>query len=140
MLHHSTMPAHLALRDWLRVSLPVLYGEWDSKQFEKGGHRSARDGYRRQSYLKVIEKCLKCVRKFSHFRHLDCVYHSEQNGSTVPKKKRKITSTMSEPKIGSLGTDLVTIAKVSFRLRHAKKLEENKPYAPPPRLQFGSSR
>lgn len=139
-LHHSNVPPHLALRDWLRVALPVLYGEWDSKQFEKGGHRFSGDGYRRESYLKAIEKCLKCSRKFSNFRHLDCVYYSEENGSIASRKRRKITSTMPGPKHGSLGTDLVTIAKIAFRLRHAKKIEEKKPYAPPPRLQFGSSR
>eukprot|EP00980_Cylindrotheca_fusiformis_P025534 scaffold14008_cov124-Cylindrotheca_fusiformis.AAC.2 len=136
-LHHSKVPPHLALRDWLRVALPVLYGEWDSREFEKGGHRSSEDVYRRESYLKIIEKCLKCARKFDRFRALECFYHCDDN---APRKRRKITSTMPGPKTGSRGTDLLAVAKVSFQLRHAKKLEEKKPYAPPPRLQFGSSR
>jgi hypothetical protein len=139
VLHHATIPIHLALRDWLRVVLPLLYGKWDSTKFEKGGHRSSDDGYRREIFLKLIEKCLKCARKFSNFRQLDCVYHCEQYGSASPKKKRKITSTISEPSSGSLGTDLIAISQVSFRLRLEKKMEEKKIYAPPPRLQFGSS-
>mmetsp|Transcript_26872 Transcript_26872/g.65308 ORF Transcript_26872/g.65308 Transcript_26872/m.65308 type:complete len:659 (+) Transcript_26872:116-2092(+) len=63
MLHDTKIPPHLALRDWLRVALPVLYGEWDSKTFEKGGHRTSTDGYRRETYLQVIDKCLKCAKK-----------------------------------------------------------------------------
>ena len=138
MLHHTKIPPHLALRDWLRVTLPVLYGEWDCKTFEKGGHRASTDGYRRETFLQVIDRCLKCTEKFSRFRQPACVYHEQKDSdSSRPRKRRRIKSTMREPKIGSLGSDLLTIANVSFRLRHAKRLEQKKAYAPPPRLQFG---
>ncbi|CAJ1938244.1 unnamed protein product [Cylindrotheca closterium] len=141
MLHHKKIPPHLALRDWLKVALPVLYGEWDSKTFEKGGHRTSTDGYRRETYLQVIDKCLKCADKFSRFRQLACVYQKEDKGTDAPRsrKRRRIISTMLEPKTDSLGSDLLAIAMASFRLRHAKRLEQRKAYAPPPRLQFGSS-
>lgn len=141
MLHYTKIPPHLALRDWLRVALPVLYGEWDSKTFEKGGHRTSTDGYRRETYLQVIDKCFKCAEQFSHFRQLACVYQKEEKDADPARrrKRRRITSTISAPKTGSLGSDLLTIAKVSFGLRHAKRLEQKKAYAPPPRLQFGSS-
>ena len=140
-LHHAQIPSHLALRDWLRVAQPLVYGEWNSKKFEKGGHRSSDDGYRRETYLKVIERCMKCARKFSNFRQLDSVYEYDEemtNGSS--RKRRKIASTVGEPSTGSAGSDLIALSQVSFRLRRAKKLEEKKAYAPPPRLQFGTSR
>jgi hypothetical protein len=143
-LHHSSIAPHLALRDWFKVALPILYGEWDSQKFEKGGHRKSDDGYRREVYLMIIEKCLKCAGKFNHFRQLDCVNSSEENGSTAPsstsaKKKRRICSTVSEPSAGSLGSDLIALSQVSFRLRAAKKAEEKTSRAAPPRLSFGSS-
>lgn len=161
--HHSSIPLHLALRDWLKVALPILYGEWDSRRFEKGGHRSNEDGYRRETYLRIVEKCLKCADRFNGFRGIDsiCSQGNGENGSivkneeagfvekevkieieqeTAPKRKRrKILSTLREPSSGSLGSDLIAISQVSFQLRAAKKAEEKKSFAPPPRLLFGSS-
>lgn len=140
MLHHTKVPPHLALRDWLLVALPVVYGEWDCKVFEKGGHRTSTDGYRRETFLQVIDRCLKCAEKFSHFRQLACIYHEKEEDSDTsrPRKRRRIKSTMFDSKTGPLGSDLLAIANVSFRLRHAKRVEQKKAYAPPPRLQFGS--
>jgi hypothetical protein len=155
ILHPNSIPFHLALRDYLKVALPISYGEWDSKKLEKGGHRSNDDGYRRERYLMIIEKCLKCADRFNRFRGIDSIYHeysneSEQkneNGSATtttqtlskPKKRRKICTSISEPTEGSLGSDLIAISQVFFRLRAAKKAEEKKSRAPPPLLSFGSS-
>jgi serine/threonine protein kinase len=138
-LHHSAVPPHLALRDWLKVALPILYGEWDSQKFERGGHRNNGDGYRREFLLKLVDKCLTCSSRFRHFRQLDCIYISTKNGSNAPKKKRKIACTISELSPDSLGSDLLAISQVSFRLRAMKKYEEKISRAPPPRLSFGSS-
>mmetsp|Transcript_26872 Transcript_26872/g.65310 ORF Transcript_26872/g.65310 Transcript_26872/m.65310 type:complete len:121 (+) Transcript_26872:1872-2234(+) len=90
---------------------------------------------------KLLTNVSSVQKKFSQFRQLACVYQKEEKDTdtTGPRKRRRITSTMSEPKTGSLGSDLLAIAKVSFRLRHAKRLEQKKAYAPPPRLQFGSA-
>lgn len=139
-LHHSTIRPHLALRDWLEAALPLLYGEWNSQKFERGGHRSNDDGYRREFYLKLINKCIKCAMKFQNFRQLDCIYCDpikEENGGNLNRKKRKISTTMKKPSAGSVGTDLLAISQVAFRLRAEKRKEEKKTFAPPPRLSFG---
>jgi serine/threonine protein kinase len=138
-LHHDSISPHLALKDWMKVALPILHGDWDSNKFERGGHRSNGDGYRREFYLKIIGMCMKFASKFNNFTQLDCTHHrDDENG--LAKKRRKIISTITEPNAGSLGSDLIAISQVSFGLRAAKKAEEKLSRAPPPRLMFGSSR
>ena len=140
-LHYDSISPDLALRDWMRVALPILYGEWDSNKYERGGHRSDNDGYRREFYLTIIGSCMKCASKFNNFMQLECTHHEESaNENDFASKKRKILSTFPEPSVGSLGTDLIAISQVFFGMRAAQKEEEKKPRAPPPRLMFGSSR
>lgn len=147
--HSSTIEPHLALRDWLRVALPLLNGEWDPKIFEKGGHRSSNDGYRREFFERLVDKCLACSDKFNGFRDSRCYYYSENDENTAdseqdevkPRKKRRkvITTGVSEPRAGSTkGLDLVLISKVVFDLKMTKKKEEKLSRAPPPRLSFGA--
>jgi serine/threonine protein kinase len=137
--HESTIAPHLALRDWFKVALPLLYGTWDSLNFEKGGHRFIDDGYRRECYLRVVEKCIDCASTFKDFRNRKCIYQSMISTEGEPKpKRRNIVSTMSVPGIDSLGSDLIALSKVSFELRMVQKAEEVLPRAPPPRLTFGS--
>jgi len=148
--HCTTIEPHLALRDWLRVALPLLNGEWDSKRFEKGGHRSIDDGYRREFFERLIGKCLDCSDKFNGFRDKRCYFHDdkevdentnvEQGEAVVPMQKRRkvVTTGVSEPRTGSAkGLDLVLISKVIFDLKMTKKMEEKLSRAPPPRLSFG---
>ncbi|KAG7372301.1 serine/threonine protein kinase [Nitzschia inconspicua] len=139
--HQDTIEPHLALRDWLKVALPLLYGTWDSAKYEKGGHRINEDGYRRENYLRMVEKCIECASTFHGFRSKSCFYHCETFVESEPTpKRRKILSTMrSAPKSnGALGSDLITVSKVAFELRMTKRAEEILPRAPPPRLSFGS--
>jgi len=142
ILNHETIRPHLALRDWMKAALPILYGDWDSRKFERGGHRTNSDGYRRELYLKLINKCLRCESKFD-FRSIDCIYSLDpdpngESGEISPRKRRKITSSMKGPKSEPKGSDLLAISQVSFRLRAEKAREERKSRAPPPRLSFGS--
>jgi serine/threonine protein kinase len=133
-LHNNTIEPHLALRDWLKVALPLLFGTWDSAKYEKGGHRFNDDGYRRENYLRIVEKCLECSRTFQNFRSKSCFY---QNDAEPKPKRRKVLSTMLGAN-ASTGSDLITLSKVSFELQMAKKAEEILPRAPPPRLTFGA--
>lgn len=141
-LNHLTIPPHLALRDWMKAALPIVYGEWDSKKFERGGHRSSDDGYRRELYLKLIDNCLKCAEKFQNFRSTECIYVDDyptngENGVIRTKKRQKVSTSIDKPPLGSLGSDLLALSQVSYRLRALKEREEKKPRAPPPRLSFG---
>jgi hypothetical protein len=140
--HHGTIKPHLALRDFLNVSFPLLYGVWDSQKYEKGGHRSDNDGYRRECYLRLVDKCLQCAKTFHGFRNKDCYYHKEGTGPSPTAKRRKIVTTnirgpsssTTTTTVSSMGIDLVAVSKVLFELRMVKKAEERLSRAPPPRL------
>ncbi len=154
--NNTTIEPHLAACDWLNVCLPLLYSPWNSKKYEKGGHRSNKDGYRREFFLKLISKCLDCAKRFGGFRDMNIMYDDDDastngdksngiGGSERPKKRRRRldVSNMHRPTTSSENTsssglpDLLTISKVMFELRMKKQAEEKLSFAPPPRLSFG---
>lgn len=145
-LNCSSIEPHFALRDWMKVALFLLHGHWDAKKYEKGGHRTDDDGYRREHYLKLVDKCLDCAANFRGFHQKECFYENDSStGTDVSRacsggpalKKRKIGSNIRAPKVGSKGVDMLGVAKAMFQLRRARKVEEKLPRAPPPRLSFG---
>jgi len=157
-LHSITIESHLALRDWLNVALPLLHCPWDSKQYEKGGHRSNDDGYRREFFFKLVDKCLECAIKFRNFREMKIIYDDDITIDPIPSscsdevkqeghnKRRRRVQINNMDELESYGEksnnkgllDLVLISKVMFELRMTKKAEEKLSRAPPPRLSFGS--
>jgi len=157
--HNTTIEPHLAVCDWLHVCFPLLYGPWNSKKYEKGGHRSNDDGYRREFFLKLLNKCLDCANKFGSFRSMKVMYDNNggdtngdktngAEGNERPTKRRRrrrvqinnmhTPSTNSENSSDEGLPDLLAISKVLFELRIAKQAEEKLHRAPPPRLSFGS--
>lgn len=136
-LHYSTIEPHLALHDWMRVVLPLLYGSWDSSQYEKGGHRVYNDGYRRECFLLVVEKCLECSTRFKGFCSKECFYQLSSD-DRQGWKRRKVDVTIPGPTNQSGGIDMTVVSKVIFELSMAKKMEERLPRAPPPLLSFGA--
>jgi serine/threonine protein kinase len=140
----TTIRPHLALRDWMKAALPIAFGEWDSKKFERGGHRNIDDPYRREFYLTLITKCLKCAEPFQDFRTKECMYLVSsdvkvkcENGNMPLYKRLKISTTMLEPSFDSQGSDVLAISQTFSRLRFLQRQELGKPRAPPPRLSFG---
>ena len=123
-------PPQVALRDWMKCSLYLLYGEWDSTKFERGNHRTNTDGYRRDLFLNLVDKCLQCALAFKYWTDPSIYF---EDGIIEVSRKRKILS--SAP--GSNGSDLVTISRVLTFLRHAKKFESKKKTPPPPSLSQG---
>mmetsp|Transcript_24326 Transcript_24326/g.67334 ORF Transcript_24326/g.67334 Transcript_24326/m.67334 type:complete len:820 (-) Transcript_24326:159-2618(-) len=79
--HNSTIEPHLALNDWLAACLPLLHGSWNSRKYEKGGHRSNDDGYRRELFLKIVNKCLDCASRFGWFRDVRVMYDDNDDES-----------------------------------------------------------
>ena len=149
-LHNTSIEPHLALRDWLRVALPILYSPWDSERYEKGGHRSNNDGHRREFFLKLVEKCITCATKFRNFREMKIIYDdvvvdAEGDNQRPVKRRRRIhinnmhdSESASNEKVNNQGlSDLLLISKVMFELRLKKKAELKLSRAPPPRLSFG---
>eukprot|EP00751_Fragilariopsis_kerguelensis_P050967 CAMPEP_0171050494 /NCGR_PEP_ID=MMETSP0736-20130129/52435_1 /TAXON_ID=186038 /ORGANISM="Fragilariopsis kerguelensis, Strain L26-C5" /LENGTH=464 /DNA_ID=CAMNT_0011503279 /DNA_START=159 /DNA_END=1549 /DNA_ORIENTATION=+ len=143
-LHSITIESHLALRDWLNVALPLLHCPWDSKQYEKGGHRSNDDGYRREFFFKLVDKCLECAIKFRNFREMKIIYDDDITIDPIPSscsdevkqeghnKRRRRVQINNMDELESYGEksnnkgllDLVLISKVMFELRMTKKAEE----------------
>jgi hypothetical protein len=156
-LHHTTIESHLALRDWMKVALFLLYGHWDAKTYEKGGHRTDDDGYRQELYLKLIGYCLDCSTRFRGFHSKECFYEPDNKAATTAtttpttqspdttepgplwKKRKIITTFRAAPKNGSSkgAVDMIGVSKVMYQLRRMKTVQEKLPRAPPPRLSFG---
>jgi serine/threonine protein kinase len=146
------VPLHRALNDWMQVSLGLLFDEWDSKRYEHGGHRSANDGYKRECYLHLLEKCRKYATTFKDFGSSDLLYYSApsaENGSNAscdvdeqeyqPRAKRRKVAVLSSSseRSSSKPTDLVLVSKCIFGLIAAIKAEQSKKTAPPVRISFG---
>jgi hypothetical protein len=133
LMHYSSnrnrIPIHLVLRDWLDVVLPLLYKEWDAPNFEEGGHRTLTDGYRRDTYLLVLRKCMECAEQFQFFQSPDSVFESPGDERNQLGKKRKINA--------DGNTVLTTIARALFCLEQNIREEETKRSAPPRMLSFG---
>lgn len=123
--HAEDTPRHLALRDFMKTALPLLYGEWDSTKFEKGNHSSNTDRFRRELYLKIVEICLSCASQFKYFSSKECYYDKTESAS----KRRKIVSTFRKG-------EKAAVCKVILALRTAKAQEVSKPTAPPAALTF----
>ena len=156
-MNNTTIEPHLAMCDWLNVCFPLLYSSWHSKKYERGGHRSNKDGYRREVFLKLVNKCLDCVEKFLGFRAMSVIYNDDNNKSngdeassksekerpTKRQRRRVQVSNMHLPMTNGEKSstievpDLLAISKVMFELRMMKKAEEKLSRAPPPRLSFG---
>jgi len=159
-LHNTTIEPYLALSDWFKVCFPLLYRPWHSNKYEKGGHRSNDDGYRREFFLNLVNKCLDGAEKFGGFRNTNIIYSDidgggggnsvdevcTTGGNERPSKRRRRTqiNNMHEPeRKGEVSSnkksiDLIAISKVMFELRMRKQAEEKLPRAPPPRLSFRS--
>jgi len=164
--HNTTIEPHLAMYDWLAACLSLLHNPWNSKKYERGGHRSNDDGYRRELFLKLVNKCLDCASKFGGFRETKVIYDDDdddendcddkntagvnKNGTKErpTKRRRRQLSNIHEPTTtsgeksqsldnkGSSG-DLLLISRVLFELRMVKKADEKLSPPPPIRLSFG---
>lgn len=128
--HTSLVTVDVALKDWMQCALPLLYGRWDAEAYEPGRHRTQSDTYRRDVYLKLVEKCLKCAARFQYFRNKASFYEKSPDGT---EKRRKIISSNAAP-----GHEGVEVSKVLLGLHAAKLAESKKSTAPPPALSFGS--
>eukprot|EP00797_Seminavis_robusta_P030120 Sro621_g176720.2 (474) ;mRNA; r:15891-17312 len=147
--HPTTALKHIVLSDWMKVAIPLLYKEWDSKAFESGGHRTNTDGYRREFYLELVEKCTEWAKLFGNFGGREYLgYHASsgsngiikmEDGEVPPlqKKRRGIESTFPS---NCAPNDFVSVSKVLFGLKASSRSERAKNFAPPPPLSFGATR
>lgn len=143
----KTALPHIVLQDWMKVAIPLLYADWDSKAYESGGHRTSSDGYRREYYLELVEKCSKWARQFDTFSKKEYLgYQTDtssngikvEEGESPPIMKRQIVTTLGSE--APCSTDLASVSKILFGLKTASRSERCKSFAPPPLLSFGVSR
>lgn len=127
LIHREQTPSSTVLRDWLALVLPLLYEEWDAKKYEEGGHRTATDGYRRETYLQILRKCWECAKEFDFFQSPDCVFCAGSEEEPLGKR-RKINTDGDSP--------LTTISRALFFLEQTIKEEELKRSPPPKLLSF----
>jgi len=132
--HHAAqpnqVPPRIALRDWMKVAMPLLYGEWDSQKFE-GRHRTSTDGFKRDLYLRLLQQCRICAASFSDFQSRD--YFPQRAGA--PKRvvdteygtggKERVEQPPFKRRKGN-GAPLINISRAMFGLRHAIRLEKTK--------------
>jgi len=75
----NTIPIHLALRDWMALASTLVYDEWNSAKYERGGHRTNNDGYRRELYMRIMCKCIDAAIPFENFSSRNCFYYTWDN-------------------------------------------------------------
>lgn len=123
----SNVEHHVALRDFMQVALPLVYGDWDSNTYERPLNVPNRDLYLRVVYYKLVNKCLAFARKFHNFEDRSCFYGAE--GSPDSAKRRKVSFGMDEATSFS-DNDMVALSRVLFALEAARQSESRK--GPPP--------
>lgn len=149
----ACVPPHRALRDWMKVVLPLLYEDWDSRKYEDGGHRTATDGYKRTRYLELLKKCDVYAKKFHNFQAREFFYEEDSSVKTALRdvvslaedvaseskmrlcKRRKVL--IQHCSESSTTSDLVFVSRALVGLQLAIKAETGKKAPPPVRISFG---
>jgi len=145
-LNHKTIPPHLALRDWMELAVVLAYIPWDSKKYERAGNRKKGTLYQRESYVRILEQCLKGGEAFNMFQSRDCFYFTAANGSgegdgsgLKSRKRRKISVVIKNDSIShptKVRGDMMELSKVICMLRKNLDLEQNRTLAPPPAISW----
>ena len=134
-LHSSSIPIHLALRDWINLASTLVYDEWNTSKYERGNHRSNDDGYRRQMLMRVSEQCLKAAKPFNNFCDRNCFYFRSKEAENGKSKRRKIVVLNNEKNFKS-DDFFLGFSKLYFSLKLLVGNEKNRLTAPPPTLSI----
>lgn len=147
----KSVPVHLALRDWMKLALPLAHGTWNAAAWERGNHRTDDDGYRQEVYMMMLQRCLSAAEPFDNFSDRRCFYQPEEETEEgeirKPKRRRVGTQTSSSGETNGGGgegrrdavvceSSLVVLSRVFFSLRLALDIQGAKSFAPPPALSF----
>lgn len=126
-LHRDTIPCHLAFRDWMALAMDLVYKPWDERN-ERPNDQKNGNLYQRESYIKIIEQCLKGGEVFNMFQTRDCFY---DNVDEKNPKRRK----MSLGHVFDKG-DLMGLSRVIVELRSKLSVEQSRAVAPPPDIAW----
>lgn len=136
--HPTSVPRHLALRDWMALAVPLAHGTWNAAAWERGNHRTDDDGYRNEVYMSMLQKCIQAAEPFDSFSDRNCFYYPSEDG--VTRKRRRIGTSTVDDADKENESPLLVLSRVFFSLRLALDLERGKNFAPPPKLSFGFGR
>ena len=140
-LNPSTIPIHLALRDWMHLASSLVNDEWDTATFERGNHRHNDDGFRRQVLMKISTQCLNAAKPFNNFCNRDCFYYEDSDdlSDIQSRKKRKIILNNDDAlvvEISSGNSCFLAFSKTFIALKVLIESEKERLTAPPPVLSM----
>jgi tau tubulin kinase len=129
----DAVPMTLALRDWLKATLPLLYGEWDTPKYE-GRHRTSTDGLKRELYLELLERCLRWASAFDNFTSKSCYTKDTTKKRLLESSRRSnsgddpaaSTRISKQRRIDPLAAAFITVSRALFGLRLAIQVEQAK--------------
>ena len=149
MAHHArhvkSVPKHIALRDWLQITWPLIYQKcWNVQLYEESHRIAGDDGFRRPYYLKLLRQCVDWARDFDNFQHAECYFYDPNDnddwGTTnsdtnmgLLKRRRRSVATSSRK-----AEDMIQLSKALVSLKLKIREEQDRRSAPPMRLSFGS--
>lgn len=138
--HPSTIPMHLAFRDWMNIASTLVNDEWDTATYERGNHRSNDDGYRRQVLMRISQQCFNAAKPFNYFCKRDCFYYrgEDEEKGTKGRKRRKILVNDENKLVfgASSKSTFLTFSKVFLGLKTLIEKEKERLTAPPPLLSI----
>jgi hypothetical protein len=126
----ESVPMPLALRDWLRVTLPFLYGEWDTPKFE-GRHRTSTDGLKRDRFLELLERCRGWAAAFGNFTSASC-YLAKNRSTSLDTSRRSLSGEegasrkSKQRRTDASASTFITVSRALFGLKLAIKVEKAK--------------
>jgi len=92
----SSIPTHIALRDWLGLAISLLHDPWDVTNYERKRHRDSDTLYRREVYLKLLTQCRAAARPFDNFIFPDSFYFIDENKNLKdvhePKRRKPLNN------------------------------------------------
>ena len=131
----DSVPLPQALDDWMKVVLPLLYGDWDATIYEpEGALRTSTDGLQRPIFLKLLTKCEAYAKQFQNFQSSDCYFRLEkatnnEDGTSSSNKRRKTNLVDVD--------SLVSVSRALYGLHRAKQVESSKRPPPTAGISFG---
>ncbi len=132
-MHSSTIPPHLAFRDWVKLASSLAYDHWDISKYERGDHRSNSDGYKRLFLTRLIQQCLDAAKPFQNFCSRKCFYILDETQQQVMKKRMLSAVEDGKKKADS---EFVQFSKLSCALKSIIEHEKERQTAPPQRFLF----